>query len=122
MSAKVLTFLPSVSNDSVGDSGHHPLIRMPSAGAVDMPTELVMNKLKEAWPPKCAYVVGEILQTEQVYVNALEDILKVKAIFTDDNVCLLFTKRPSVLGTRHAWFYNPISHCLISVSIHNILL
>ena len=31
-----------------------------------------------AWPAKCVFVVKEILKTEQDYVNALEDILKVE--------------------------------------------
>ena len=43
-----------------------------------MPAEAVMSGLLEAWPPKCAYVVAEILQTEEAYVNALEDILEVR--------------------------------------------
>ena len=61
-----------------GNSGARlPLVRMPSVGAVDMPSESVMNSLMDAWPPKCAHVVGEILQTEQAYLNALEDILEV---------------------------------------------
>ena len=30
------------------------------------------------WPAKCVFVVKEILKTEQDYVNALEDILKVE--------------------------------------------
>ena len=35
------------------------------------------EKIGEAWPVKCRFVVREILQTEIAYVRSLGDIVKV---------------------------------------------
>ena len=37
----------------------------------------VEEKIREAWPVKCCFVVKEMMQTEIVYVQALADIIKV---------------------------------------------
>ncbi len=42
-----------------------------------MSPTFVREELLEAWPEKCAYVVEEILQTEEAYLNALEGLVKV---------------------------------------------
>lgn len=79
-------------------SARSPLMRMPSVGAVDMPAESVMNSLMDAWPPRCAHVVGEILQTEQAYLNALEDILEVRPGCQASHACTHFLGCSNFVG------------------------
>ena len=53
--------------------------RPPSVGSMSSSSpELVREDLLEAWPVKCAYVVSEILQTEEAYLQALDDIIQVR--------------------------------------------
>ena len=60
------------------DSSMSSINTIPSQGSVDsMASNFVREELLDVWPDKCAYVIEEILQTEEAYVKALADIVKV---------------------------------------------
>ena len=54
------------------------------------------ERVAEAWPMKCSYVVKELLQTERVYVQDLGEIIKVcVCVFVD--LISVVCPRPSCL-------------------------
>ena len=61
--------------------------RPPSQASIESVDSIVLHtglqeELKDVWPLKCVYPVLEILSTEESYVHALEQMLKV------GNVCV----------------------------------
>ena len=79
MAADVLHSRPQSAPISTFDTG---ILRSPtrtSQESVDCAVNIGVpqDDLKDAWPPMCVYPVWEVLQTEKVYVLALNDMLKV---------------------------------------------
>lgn len=44
--------------------------------------------MRGAWPPKCCFVVKEIMQTEIAYVQALADIIKVSPVILQCSIVI----------------------------------